>query len=184
MISYTPRTSVPLAGGCPGRSGAVRVWSPSSPSLVPAAGPRCRSGSSAVTDATTRRTRLLLVVNGESDASRFDAMLEAAAPAGFEVVRATTLAEAIAYLQTKTADCVLVDLGPPDAEGVEIIEALARNRVETSLAEAQSIARIGSWELDVATGAVSWSRELYRLFAFPVEEEPSYEAFLERCHPK
>ncbi|MGH2808779.1 MAG: PAS domain S-box protein [Actinomycetota bacterium] len=34
------------------------------------------------------------------------------------------------------------------------------------LAEAQRLARLGSFDLDVATGAVSWSDELYRLFGY------------------
>ena len=56
-------------------------------------------------------------------------------------------------------------------------------RSETSLAEAQSIARIGSWEVDLVTNHVSWSRELYRLFDFGLDEEPSHEALIERTHP-
>ena len=36
--------------------------------------------------------------------------------------------------------------------------AILRKRFETSLAEAQRIARVGSWELDLTTGNVSWSR--------------------------
>ena len=57
-------------------------------------------------------------------------------------------------------------------------------RSETSLAEAQSIARIGSWEVDLVTNHVSWSRELYRLFDFGLDEEPSHEALIERTHPE
>jgi diguanylate cyclase (GGDEF)-like protein/PAS domain S-box-containing protein len=39
-------------------------------------------------------------------------------------------------------------------------------RREAGLKEAQSIARLGSWTLDPATGQVTWSEELYRMFAW------------------
>jgi diguanylate cyclase (GGDEF)-like protein len=193
-----------------------------------------RGAGLAVTDPAARRTRLLLVEEVEADADRLDAMLEVEAPAAFEVVRVTSLADATAHLKTKSADCVLVDLGPPGVDGVEIIKVLAtrapavpligltgreddefgiiaietgasdylskstiegrllvrsirhaivRKRVEASLADAQSIAGIGSWELDVTSGSISWSPELYRLFAFEPTDKPSYEALVERCHP-
>ena len=61
--------------------------------------------------------------------------------------------------------------------------AILRKRFDTSLAEAQRIARLGSWEVDLVTNTVSWSRELYRLFAVPLEEQPSYGALLARTHP-
>ncbi len=35
---------------------------------------------------------------------------------------------------------------------------------ESRLAEAQRIAQVGSWDLDLRTGAVTWSDELYRIF--------------------
>jgi PAS domain S-box-containing protein len=41
-------------------------------------------------------------------------------------------------------------------------EALRRS--ETMLAKAQSIAHLGSWELDIANGDVKWSDEMYRIF--------------------
>jgi PAS domain S-box-containing protein len=40
----------------------------------------------------------------------------------------------------------------------------ALRQSETSLTSAQRIARIGSWELDIATGARYWSDETYRIF--------------------
>jgi PAS domain S-box-containing protein len=62
-------------------------------------------------------------------------------------------------------------------------EALRRSEVD--LAEAQRVARLGSWTLDTATGAVRWSDELYRIFDV---EKPAfggaYEAFLSRVRPE
>lgn len=53
------------------------------------------------------------------------------------------------------------------------------------LDEAQRIARVGSWELDLATGALHWSDEIYRTFEIdPLHFEASYEAFLQLVHPE
>ena len=50
--------------------------------------------------------------------------------------------------------------------------AIVRKRLEVSLAESQSIARVGSWDVDIASGRVTWSRELYRVFGFSSDESP------------
>ncbi|MEY2457150.1 MAG: hypothetical protein QOK06_2244, partial [Acidimicrobiaceae bacterium] len=55
---------------------------------------------------------------------------------------------------------------------------------ESKLSEAQAVARLGNWEWTVATGAVSWSKELDRLFGGEVGDiTPSFEEFLSRVHP-
>jgi PAS domain S-box-containing protein len=54
---------------------------------------------------------------------------------------------------------------------------------EQRLAEAQAIAHVGSWEWDIATGAVTWSDEQCRLFGIPVGSPASYEGFVARVHP-
>ncbi|HEY1190042.1 MAG TPA: PAS domain S-box protein, partial [Gemmata sp.] len=55
---------------------------------------------------------------------------------------------------------------------------------EARLAEAQRIARIGSWRWDVVTGAVWWSEESYRLFGVdPGSIEPTFARYLELVHP-
>lgn len=52
------------------------------------------------------------------------------------------------------------------------------------LAEAQSIARMGSWEHDPATGAMACSDELYRLYGWePRSVTPSRETLLKQLHP-
>ncbi len=44
------------------------------------------------------------------------------------------------------------------------------------LLEAQHVAHLGSWELNVLTGAVTWSTELFRIFGFdPTKPAPTYE---------
>jgi signal transduction histidine kinase len=50
---------------------------------------------------------------------------------------------------------------------------------EASLAHAQALARLGSWTLETATGAMTWSAETYRLLELdPASTAPSLEAFL------
>jgi C4-dicarboxylate-specific signal transduction histidine kinase len=43
----------------------------------------------------------------------------------------------------------------------------AHREAEERLDRAQQIARIGSWELDVATGRLVWSKEMYRICGIP-----------------
>lgn len=65
-----------------------------------------------------------------------------------------------------------------------LIYAVARDVTEARLAEAQRIARVGSWEWRVAANQNWWSEEYYRLFGYwPGEVKPTREAFMERVHP-
>lgn len=57
-------------------------------------------------------------------------------------------------------------------------------RVRDRLVEAQQVARIGSWEWDVATGDVWWSSELYSLYGVPVDAPVTYGTFLGLVHPE
>ena len=58
-------------------------------------------------------------------------------------------------------------------------------RSQASLAEAQRIARMGSWELDHPSGAVFWSDELFRILGHePGDLTPSMDTFLQQCHPE
>lgn len=53
-----------------------------------------------------------------------------------------------------------------------------------ALAEAQRIARIGSWRLDLATSTIEVSDEMYRLWGMePREERLTVDAFNARVHP-
>jgi two-component system cell cycle sensor histidine kinase/response regulator CckA len=64
----------------------------------------------------------------------------------------------------------------------EAEERLAAN--EAKLAEAQQIARLGSWEWDVAADRVTWSDELYRIYGVRPDRFPgSYGSYLDKVHP-
>ncbi|HHJ17630.1 MAG TPA: EAL domain-containing protein [Gammaproteobacteria bacterium] len=52
------------------------------------------------------------------------------------------------------------------------------------LTEAQRIAQLGSWELDLENGQLQWSEETYRIFGLdPDSFEPSFSAFINAVHP-
>ncbi len=55
---------------------------------------------------------------------------------------------------------------------------------QASLAEAQRIAHLGSWEWDVLADATTWSEEVYRIYGRPhLSAPPSYEEFVRCVHP-
>ncbi len=58
-------------------------------------------------------------------------------------------------------------------------------RSENNLAQAQRLAHLGSWELDLVRNQLDWSDEVYRIFCVsPGEFENTYDAFLTRVHPE
>jgi len=57
-------------------------------------------------------------------------------------------------------------------------------REHTNLVGAQRIAQLGSWELDLASGRLYWSDEVFRIFEIDKNQFPaSYDAFLNAIHP-
>jgi diguanylate cyclase (GGDEF)-like protein/PAS domain S-box-containing protein len=60
----------------------------------------------------------------------------------------------------------------------------AMEKANVDLAEAQAISQVGSWDWDIASGAVWWSDELYRIAGVEPESfQPTFESFLELVHP-
>ena len=52
------------------------------------------------------------------------------------------------------------------------------------LNEAQRLGMLGSWELNLVTGDLKWSDEIFRIFELdPAQFRPSYENFLNAIHP-
>ena len=56
-------------------------------------------------------------------------------------------------------------------------------RAETHFVEAQSVARLGSWEIDLATGATVVSPEMRRMMGWGARERPDLARILELVHP-
>jgi diguanylate cyclase (GGDEF)-like protein/PAS domain S-box-containing protein len=177
---------------------------------------------------------VLVVEDNDGDARLVEIMLIEAFGPEVALLRAATCADALAHLAAQAMSCVVLDLGLPDADGVETVGrlaswapsaaivvltgeddadtgmaavqagaqdylvkgranaetlgravryALARKRGEQALAEAQRIAHLGSWELDLGSNAMVWSAELYRLFGFDADQRPDAGALLSRVHP-
>ena len=76
----------------------------------------------------------------------------------------------------------MVSVGIDITERKQTEENLLQSREQ--LNEAQRIARLGSWTLNLKSNQLVWSDEIFRLFELDRENfEPSYEAFLEAIHP-
>ena len=70
-----------------------------------------------------------------------------------------------------------------DISGSKKIKQELESKKE-SLKKAQEIAHIGHWELDMESGKLKWSDEIYRIFGLEVGEvEASYGSFLNFIHP-
>jgi PAS domain S-box-containing protein len=67
-------------------------------------------------------------------------------------------------------------------ERQEVMEALTES--EKNLAQAQKMARLGSWIWDMETGDVTWSREVYKLFGVDRDSfDPAKESVAACFHP-
>ncbi|MBA3458017.1 MAG: PAS domain S-box protein, partial [Deltaproteobacteria bacterium] len=70
-----------------------------------------------------------------------------------------------------------------DVDALKRVEASLRES-EATLKEAQRIAGLGNWNLNLATGELRWSDEIFRLFGIaPDDFGATYEAFLRGVHP-
>lgn len=63
-------------------------------------------------------------------------------------------------------------------------EELYYKKLQFGLKQAQALANIGHWELDLVKNSLYWSDEVYRIFGLkPQEFGATYEAFLGHIHP-
>jgi len=68
------------------------------------------------------------------------------------------------------------------AERIQLEEE--REQSEQRLKEAQRIARVGDWQVDLATGHITWSDEIFRMLGIePQSVTPSIDLFLKFVHP-
>ncbi|UNU26404.1 PAS domain-containing protein [Microcoleus vaginatus] len=64
-------------------------------------------------------------------------------------------------------------------------QRLKLQQSEASLAAAQKIAHIGSWEFDLVTHKITWSEEVFRIFGLDsTATEPTSAQLLKMCHPE
>lgn len=197
-----------------------------------------------ITTATHDATlvRVLLVEDNDGDARLVQLMLEGTFGSGMELARARSLREAMAQLDVENRDCVVLDLGLPDASGLEGVRAIKQRspmmpvvvltghadselgmqavaagaqdylvkgnavdetltrairyavvrkhgedalvRSQATLAEAQRIAHLGSWELNLATEEMVWSEELRRLYGYASDTPRDMDDLLGQLHPE
>jgi PAS domain S-box-containing protein len=65
------------------------------------------------------------------------------------------------------------------------VDVTAQRRLERMLGEAESVARVGSWEYDTRSGRVLWSPEAFRLHGLdPAEGAPTLEAAIALYAPE
>ncbi len=84
--------------------------------------------------------------------------------------RTTSLEQAIAALQTEVE------------ERREIETEIQQQRIH--LQEAQRLAVLGSWVWDVASGKLTWSRQLYEIYGVKPEEfGGTFDDYIKRIHP-
>lgn len=69
-----------------------------------------------------------------------------------------------------------------EAERDQLIVSLQKSKA--TLAAAQKVAHIGSWEFDLLTKKITWSEETFRIYNFdPTQAEPSYTELLKQIYP-
>ena len=70
------------------------------------------------------------------------------------------------------------------SEELEEAHEQLKKRSESQLAEAQSLARLGSWEWDIEHDAITWSDEMFRLYGLePQSEAIDYKRYQSLLHP-
>ncbi|WP_301276100.1 EAL domain-containing protein [Dechloromonas sp.] len=78
---------------------------------------------------------------------------------------------------------VMYGLFRAQAQAHAAATALAQHRQQ--LREAQRLAKVGSWELDLQSNVLTWSDELFQIFELdPAVTATSYELFLSYVHPE
>ena len=107
------------------------------------------------------------------------------------VVRGDALV-AVMELAGKPADYTGDDLDMVAQLAGMAMDAVERVRTDRALRqanerllEAQGLARVGDWHLDVASGRLEWSRQVYRIFGLdPDQPPPDIDAHRHLIHPQ
>ena len=83
----------------------------------------------------------------------------------------------IAFLLISIGAIIFLRITNPIVENLEVSES--------RLNEAQRLAKVGSWELDLLKGNLTWSDEIFHMFEIDKNKfEATYEAFLNAIHPE
>ena len=91
-------------------------------------------------------------------------------------IRVGLISVALATLLIAIGSFLFLRITNPMIKGIE--DSASR------LNEAQRLAKVGSWELDLTSGALIWSDEIFNIFEIDKAKfEATYEAFLNAIHP-
>jgi serine phosphatase RsbU (regulator of sigma subunit) len=101
--------------------------------------------------ATAAKRRILLIEDDEGDAFLVSELLDEAGGA-VDLVWVRTLVEARNAIDS-SFDCVLIDLGLPDASGLEALQAVLEDAADTAVIVLTGLAEDGSGTAAVAVGA-------------------------------
>jgi PAS domain S-box-containing protein len=109
----------------------------------------------------------------------------------FPVFAGNEIAAVLEFFSTETIETNKTLLDGLKKVGNKLGRVVERRRAEAEirasqqqLADAQRIARMGSWEWNIRTDEVSVSEELFRIFGSEPKESPfTYETFLDHFHP-
>jgi len=82
---------------------------------------------------STAVTKILLVEDNPGDVRLIEEALSETAKLRFELVRCETLAQALKFCSNSSPDAVLLDLGLPDAQGLETVRQMHRAAQQTPL---------------------------------------------------
>ena len=81
----------------------------------------------------------------------------------------------------KLTNAVIQHFDVTDRDLAERLVIASKSRLDKT----QEIAHLGSWELDLQSGLLTWSDEVYRIFGLlPQEFKATYEVFLGLVHPE
>jgi len=98
-----------------------------------------------------------------------------------------TIEERISKLKNKKEKEQIVKLRNKIEQSIEEKNELLKKeeKLRNNLIEAQSLAKIGSWTLDLGKNKLEWSDEIFNIFEIKKENfEASYEYFLSVIHPE
>lgn len=70
-----------------------------------------------------------------------------------------------------------------DVDDRKTTESIIKNQQQV-LRESQRLSKTGSWSLDLVSGKLTWSDEIYKIFEIEKNVEPSYTLFLNTIHPE
>ncbi|GAC1368360.1 MAG: hypothetical protein NVSMB32_13430 [Actinomycetota bacterium] len=166
--------------------------------------PDLLGGDPSAREAATRPPRALLVDDRRDNLLALQAVLE---PLGIAMTTAASGEEALRLLLNEDFSLIVLDVYKPfepailrakvaaliELGGVrerlemEVAERTTSARRlaerERQLAEAESLAQVGAWRWDIATGHVTWSDELFRIFGLvPQSVLPTFDTYLSMVH--